>query len=199
VFDRKPPESIAVGLAERHGQGRPDAARLLAEHFERHQTREFIYGPLFFARTPAGADPITEVVEMASESVTAADLAERLAWARFRDRPDFEAVFGDWRLELRSGLELHTRHRFQAGSVEVAECILRIEAPIAANLQIDPGMVPVLALIDGKRTCLEVLAEAAHSGGVPASVTRGEWLAFMRHLVDRGILRFGSSMEPALS
>jgi len=60
-------------------------------------------------------------------------------------------------------------------------------------------MVPVLALMDGRRTCLEVLAESTHSGGVPPGVTRGEWLAFMRHLVDRGILRFGSGMEPALA
>ena len=199
VFDRKSPKAIAVDLAERHGQGRPDAARELEGHFDRHHTREFIYGPLYFARTPEGSEPVTEVVEMASQTAGAVDLAERLAWARCRARPDHEAILAAWRPELRSGLELHTRHRFQDGTVEIAECLLRVEAPIPGNLRIDPGMVPVLALMDGQRTTLEVLEQSVRSGEVPASVTPGEWLGFVRNLVDRGILRFGSGTAPASS
>ncbi len=197
VFDRKSPKAIAGDLAERQGQGKPDAALQLEGHFERHHTREFIYGPLYFARTPAGEEPITEVVEMASESASASDLAERLAWARCRTRPDHAIFFGAWCPALRPGLELHTRHRFQDGAVEVAECILRVSAPIPGNLRIEPGMVPVLALMDGRRTTLEVLEESILTGSVPASVTPGEWMAFVRNLVDRGILHFGSGTGPA--
>ena len=192
MFDRKTPRAIAVDLAERHGQGQPEAAIQLEAHFERHHTREFIYGALYFARTPADAAPITEVVEMASEFASASDLAERLAWARCRAQLDHEAFLGAWCPELRPGLELHTRHRFQDGAVELAECILCVDAPVPGNLLIDPGMVPVLALINGRRTALEVLKESVRAGGVPASITRGEWLGYVRNLVDRGILRFGS-------
>jgi hypothetical protein len=197
VFDRKSPHVIAADLAERQGHGQADAARRLGEHFDHHGTREFIYGPLYFARTPNGAVSVTEVVEMAPEFANADDLAGRLAWARCRSRPDHDEFLGDWHPELQPSLELHARHRFQQGAVEVAECILRVEAPIRGNLRIDPEMVPVLALMDGTRTTLEVLGEAVRNGGVPPSVPIGEWLAFVRNLVDRGILRFEVGTTPA--
>lgn len=197
VFDRKLPKTIAIDLAERHGRGQPDLARRLEEHFDRHHTKEFLYGPLLFVRTPAGETPITEVVEMDSESASGFDLAERLAWARCRLRPDMELFLEGWRPALRSGLELHTRHRFQDGAVEVAECLLQVKSPIPGNLQIDPGMVPVLALMDERLTASEVLAESVRTGLVPASVTLTEWLAFVRNLIDRGILRFRCESAPA--
>lgn len=197
VFDRKPPETIAADLAQRHGGGKPGAAQQLEEHFRRHGTREFVYGPLYFARTLPGAEPITEVVDMVSEFAGAEDLIQRLHWVRCRRRPDFERVLGGWRPRLRKGLELHTRHRFQDGGVEVEECILRVDAAITGNLRIDPGMVPVLALMDGSRTVLEVLAESVRNGAVPPTVAPGEWLGFVAGLVDRGILPFVSGTTPA--
>jgi len=35
------------------------------------------------------------------------------------------------------------------------------------------------------------------NGGVPPTVPIGEWLAFVRNLVDRGILRFEVGTTPA--
>lgn len=197
VFDRKPPESIAADLAQRHRGDKPGAAQQLEEHFRRHGTRGFVYGPLYFARTPPGAESITEVVDMVSEFAGAEDLAQRLDWVRSRRKPDFEGMLGGWRPRLRMGLELHTRHRFQNGGVEVEECILRVDSAIAGNLRIDPGMVPVLALMDGSRTVLEILDESVRNGAVPPSVTPREWIGFVAGLVERGILPFVSGTTPA--
>jgi hypothetical protein len=67
----------------------------------------------------------------------------------------------------------------------------------AGNLRIDPGMVPVLALMDGSRTVLEILDESVRNGAVPPSVTPREWIGFVAGLVERGILPFVSGTTPA--
>ncbi len=195
-FDRKEPGEIARDLAERADPKDPDLGNRLEAHFRAHDTKDFVYGAIYLAWSPAGLEPLTEVVELSVEA-RGSDLVERMEWARIRAREDHPDCLGEERLRMRTGVELHSRHGLGEGGWEPAECLLRSVTPIPATLRVDPGMVPVLGLLDGTRTAAGIHALALGRGLIPEEVPIEGWLGMVSSLMDRGFLQFATGTEPA--
>lgn len=198
VFDRKSPEAIARELAQRHSGGSEEAVRRLMDLFERHATRGFVYGALYLERrSAADGPPITGSYDMVGEKMSPSDLPERLRWTRLRGGPEWVSRLACEVVCRARALTVHTRHRFTAGGVEVDECLLHLEGAMSNQAKIDPAMVPVLGLFDGRMTVGEILEQARVSGLVPGDIGLGDWAGYVANLVDRGILRFANGMSDA--
>jgi len=195
-FDRKEPAEIARDLAARADPGNSALGNQLEARFHAHDTKDFTYGVICLARTPEGGTPVTEVVELSADA-RGTDLVERMEWARIRAREDHPGCLEGLRLRMRTRVELHSRHQLVEGRWEPAECLLRSVGPIPATLQVDPGMVPLLGLMDGSRTAGRIHSMARDRGMMPEDVALEGWLRMVSGLTDRGFLESATGTLPA--
>lgn len=143
------------------GGGSPAGAMIeWRERFARHRIERLVYGALYLRRhARSGTLPFTSRRMRSAETTTAA-VESMMQWESAAAQPDRDAVLLASRPRPSEAAELGVAHRFREGALQPMEYTLRARFPFDATMQCRAWVARLFSRCDGKRTGVELLAEA---------------------------------------
>ncbi len=180
-------EEVVESMRKRGQQIGESMARELHDRLRSLDTRQFVYGALFFRRFAKCVGTKALRVQLTPEG-TAADFERLLTWRQFARSPGFLGTLADSRPCLAPQLELNVRHIMQNGELVPAEFTFKVEAGFQAALRPDGWIVPLLARLTGNRTVQEVFNASQAAGELPAGFNLEAFLGLIQQMIERGFM-----------
>jgi hypothetical protein len=175
-----------VGSVSRlHLGGDSEMAGRMAERFRELGTEKFVYGAAFIRRT--GVDIYEPPLRLQmSAAATAADFERIFAWRRWRRSPEFAAWLAAARPRPFPQLESNIRYAVRNGALVPISALLTAKQPLAAAVQPDAWVAPLLERLDGANSIAQAFA-VARAGAIPAELTLAAFVDLVDRLIERGL------------